>query len=81
VTAVPGKPDAGLKSRVGPTAGAVTVNVAVADSDGTFVVAVTVYVPDAPDATVKPPLNEPAEIEHDDEVKRPGDDSEHDVPR
>jgi hypothetical protein len=82
VTAVPGKPDPGLKRRVGPTAGAVTVNVVDADSVATFVVAVTVYVPDAPEATVKPPLNAPAEMEHDDELKRPDgdDDREHVVP-
>jgi hypothetical protein len=68
--------------RVGPTAGAVTVNVVDADSVATLVVAVTVYVPDAPDATVKPPLNTPAVMEHDDVVKRPDgeDDREHVVP-
>ena len=42
MTAVPGKPDAGLRRRVGPTAGAVTVNVVDADSDAMLVVAVTV---------------------------------------
>jgi hypothetical protein len=42
VTDVPGKPDAGLRRRVGLTAGAATVNVDDADSLATLVVAVTV---------------------------------------
>ena len=68
VTAVPEAPCVGLKVSVV----AVTTKVAVADESlATFVVADTVYVPDAPEATEKLPVNVPDEIEHVGELKRP----------
>lgn len=50
-----------------------TLNGNVAESDGPkFDVAVTVYAPDAPEATVKPPESVPPKSEHEAEAKRLG---------
>jgi len=78
-TAVPARPDAGLKVRNGST---ITVNWRVTVS-GASVSTITLYVPAAAlVATVNPAVNVPAEIAHDGELRRPDgvDERVHSVP-